>query len=232
MCTAAKASAAGLPRSLAACAAALGTELKDSGGRIAMLQLCKPKKPSKADPDTRYSMEKHPDKWIAMLVYNIDDTSAERGIDNAIPDLIASEQQIYHLDQRINQRGVAVDLEAVNNILAVVGEYKRWLADECQHLTEDWKGDGLNPTQREKIADWVRANGWPHLVDMQAETVKTLCKNPEVPECVKQVLQNLQHIQRQGRIEVTGHFGRSLCGRPATWNVPIPGGRYWKVVVH
>ena len=140
MCTAAKASAAGLPRSLAACAAALGTELKDSGGRIAMLQLCKPKKPSKADPDTRYSMEKHPDKWIAMLVYNIDDTPAERGIDNAIPDLIASEQQIYHLDQRINQRGVAVDLEAVNNILAVVEQYKRWLADECQRLTArlDW----------------------------------------------------------------------------------------------
>ena len=188
MCTAAKASAAGLPRSLAACAAALGTELKDSGGRIAMLQLCKPKKPSKADPDTRYSMEKHPDKWIAMLVYNIDDTPAERGIDNAVPDLIPSEQGIYHLDQRINQRGVAVDLDAVSNILYVVEQYKVFLAGECSRLTANWLGDGLLPTQREKISDWVRANGWPHLVDMQAETVKTLCKNPEVPECVKQVL--------------------------------------------
>lgn len=188
VCTAAKMSANGLPRSLDMAAKALGTPLKAEGGRIEMLQLTKPRKPTKTDPSTRWTFENAPEKWVAMYVYSIDDTEAERGIDNAVPDLIPSEQQIYHLDQRINQRGVAVDLQAVNNILAVVEEYKSWLARECQRLTEDWKGDGLNPTQREKIAEWVRANGWPNLADMQAETVKTLCKNPEVPECVKQVL--------------------------------------------
>jgi len=188
VCTAAKMSAAGLPRSLEMAAAALGTELKDSGGRIAMLQLSKPRKPTKADPSTRWTFENAPEKWVAMLVYNIDDTSAERGIDNAVPDLSDSEQGIYYLDQRINQRGVAVDLEAVGNILFVVNQYKSFLSAECEHFTSDWLGDGLKPTQREKISDWVRANGWPHLADMQAETVKTLCKNPEVPECVKQVL--------------------------------------------
>lgn len=188
MCTAAKMSANGLPRSLEMAAAALGTELKDSGGRISMLQLAKPRKPTKADPSTRWTFENAPEKWVAMFVYNIDDTPAERGIDNAVPDLIPSEREIYHLDQRINQRGVAVDLGAVSNILHVVEQYKAFLADECRRLTADWLGDGLNPTQREKISDWVRANGWPHLADMQAETVKALCKREEVPECVKQVL--------------------------------------------
>ena len=188
VCTAAKMSANGLPRSLEMAAAALGTDLKDSGGRISMLQLAKPRKPTKADPSTRWTFENAPEKWVAMLVYNIDDTPAERGIDNAVPDLIASEQEIYHLDQRINSRGVAVDLKAVGDILAVVEEYKRWLASECECLTADYLGDGLKPTQREKISDWVRANGWPALADMQAETIKALCKREEVPECVKQVL--------------------------------------------
>jgi DNA polymerase len=188
VCTAAKMSANGLPRSLEMAAAALDTPRKAEGGRIEMLQLTKPRKPTKADPSTRWTFENAPEKWVAMFVYNIDDTLAERGIDNAVPDLIASEQQIYHLDQRINQRGVAVDLQSVGNILFVVEEYKKFLAAECERLTEDWKGDGLKPTQREKISDWVRANGWPHLADMQAETVKALCKKEEVPECVKQVL--------------------------------------------
>jgi DNA polymerase bacteriophage-type len=188
VCTAAKMSANGLPRSLDMAAKALGTPLKAEGGRIEMLQLTKPRKPTKADPSTRWTFENAPEKWVAMFVYSIDDTEAERGIDNAVPDLIPSEQEIYRLDQRINQRGVAVDLAAVHNILAVVEDYKTWLASECERLTADYLGDGLKPTQREKISDWVRANGWPHLADMQAETVKALCKREEVPECVKQVL--------------------------------------------
>ncbi len=188
MCTAAKASAAGLPRSLDNCSKALGTPQKAEGGRIEMLQLAKPRKPTKDDPSTRWTFENAPEKYVAMFVYNIDDTPAERGVDHALPDLKPSEVEMYHLDQRINQRGIAVDLVAVSNILCVVEQYKTFLAAECERLTEDWLGNGLKPTQREKIADWVRANGWPSLLDMQAETVKALCKRPEVPECAKQVL--------------------------------------------
>jgi DNA polymerase len=188
VCTAAKMSANGLPRSLDMAAKALGTPLKAEGGRIEMLQLTKPRKPTKTDPSTRWTFENAPEKWVAMFVYSIDDTEAERGIDNAVPDLIPSEREIYHLDQRINQRGVAVDLKAVGDILHVVEQYKVFLADECRRLTADFLGDGLFPTQREKLSDWIRANGWPHLADMQAETVKALCKREEVPECVKRVL--------------------------------------------
>ena len=189
VCTAAKMSANGLPRSLDMAAKALGTPLKAEGrSDRRCCNSTKPRKPTKADPSTRWTFENAPEKWVAMFVYSIDDTEAERGIDNAVPDLISSEREIYHLDQRINQRGVAVDLEAVRNILFVVEQYKDFLAQECQRLTANWLGDGLNPTQREKISDWIRANGWPHLADMQAETVKALCKREEVPECVKQVL--------------------------------------------
>ena len=188
VCTAAKMSAAGLPRSLEMAAKALKTPLKAEGGRIEMLQLSQPRKPTKADPSVRWTLQNAPEKFEALYTYNIQDVIAERGIDNAVPDLIASEKEVYHLDQRINQRGIAVDLKAVRDILFVVDRYKEFLAAECQRITEDWKGDGLNPTQREKISDWIRANGWPQLADMQAETVKALVKRPEVPECVKQLL--------------------------------------------
>jgi DNA polymerase bacteriophage-type len=188
MCTAAKMAASGLPRGLGDAAKALGTPLKDDAGRISMLQIAKPRKPTKDDPSTRWTFENAPEKWIAMLVYNIDDTPAERGIDNAVPDLIDSEREIYHLDQRINQRGIAVDLEAVQNILHVVEQYKSFLAAECETATANWLGEGLKPTQREKIADWARENGFPGLVDMTADYIQTVIKGDVCPENVKRVL--------------------------------------------
>ena len=188
VCTAAKAAAAGIPRSLDEASKALGSPLKDQAGRIAMLQIAKPRKPTKDDPSTRWTFANAPDKWVAMLVYNIDDTPAERGVDQALPDLIPSEQEIYHLDQRINDRGIAVDLESVQNILFVVEQYKAALAKELYELTADWTGEGLQPGQREKIADWVRSKGYPNLVDMTADYLQTVIKGDVCPENVKRVL--------------------------------------------
>lgn len=187
VCTAVKAAAYGLPRALKDGAKALGTHLKDEGGRIAMLQLAKPRKPTKADPSTRWTFANAPEKWIAMLCYNIDDVLAEADLDDNVPDLDEKEQRLYWLDQKINQRGWKVDLVAVHNILHVVEEYKAELAAECRKLTEDWKGDGLEPTQREKIADWVRQEGVKNLPNMQAETIKWMIKT-DIPQHVKRVL--------------------------------------------
>ncbi|MDE2468216.1 MAG: hypothetical protein KGL35_05610, partial [Bradyrhizobium sp.] len=186
-CTAVKVAAMGLPRSLDDASKALGTHGKSEGGRIEMLQLSKPRKPTKADPSTRWTMQNAPDKWIAMLCYNIDDVLAERDLDNAVPDLEPREQELYWLDQKINEKGWAVDLEAVSNILFVVEQYKERLAAEFEELTRDWlTGVGLKPTQREKISDWVRAQG-VNLPDMQAETIKCAVKTA-IPENVKRVL--------------------------------------------
>ena len=188
VCTACKAASAGLPRDLSGASKALGTAPKDDGGRIAMLQLSKPKKPTKADPSTRWTFENAEDKWVEMLVYNIDDTPAERGIDNALPDLTEKEQKVYELDQRINDRGWRVDRKAVEDILTVCDKYKEVLAEEFNDLTYDWlTGEGLKPTQREKISDWVRANGFPALQDMTAGTLLEVLKL-DLPEMIKRVL--------------------------------------------
>ncbi|MDE2096992.1 MAG: hypothetical protein KGL39_07085 [Patescibacteria group bacterium] len=188
-CTAAKVAASGLPRALGDAAKALGTHPKSDAGRIEMLQLSKPRRPTKADPSTRWTMANAPEKWAALFAYNLDDVKAERELDAAVPDLDPNEQRLYHLDQKINERGWKVDLEAVRNILFVVEQYKEQLAAKCEELTRDWlTGEGLKPTQREKIADWVRAQGFAGLPDMTAETIKWVVKRDDVPENVKTVL--------------------------------------------
>lgn len=179
VCTMAKMAAHGLPRALGDAAEALGASPKSIEGKIVMLQLCKPRK---KHPDGRYTPENSPEKFAILYKYCEADVEAEADIDSRVPDLSAEEQQVYVLDQKINQRGIAIDLKAIADIKAVIETYKAFLAAELQKYT------GCAPTQRAKIADWIRANGYPGLTDMQAETVKALAKNPNIPGPVKRVL--------------------------------------------
>lgn len=200
VCTAAKMAAHGLPRKLGDAAKALDAHQKDDAGRIIMLQLSKPRK----GKEPRYTPENSPDKFLTLYKYNIDDVEAERSIDHLVPDLTPREQKVYHLDQLINQRGIKADIDAIRHITAVVDEYKKFLADACEKATklkmpEDSEiaaaeaeaaetRSGIKPTQRDKIATWVRDNGYPQLGDMQAETVKAIVADPNVPDKVKHVL--------------------------------------------
>jgi len=178
VCTAAKMAAHGLPRALGAAASALGAAEKSLEGRIIMLQLCKPRK---NHADGRYTPTNAPDKFEVLYSYCEADVEAERDIDRRVPDLSPAEQQVYELDQKINERGIAVDLKAIADIQAVIAEYKDFLRDTLAKLTKC-------SIAREKIAIWVRDNGWPGLTDMQAATVKALLARPDVPADVKKVL--------------------------------------------
>lgn len=189
ICTAAKARSHGLPGGLGDVAKALGSHAKSDAGRGVMMQVCRPKKPSKTDPSVRYTWENAPDKFAMLLAYCQDDVRAERGVDRVVPDLVESEREIWELDQRINGVGVRIDLEAVANIQFLIEEYRKELHQKCIDLTWDFeKGEGIEPTKRARIADWVRVNGWPYLQDMQAETIRGLLVNEKVPKNVREVL--------------------------------------------
>ena len=181
-CTAAKAAAMGLPRHLGDAAAALGSHPKDGGGRNVMLQLSRPRKPSKNDPTTRYTPDNAPEKFLRLVEYCRDDVLAERDIDVRLPELTERERKVWLLDQKINDRGVAVDVESVSNVIFLVTEYKRQMEVLCREWT------GFKPTQREEIVGWVRANGYPQIPDMQKETVIRAVRDPACPEPVRNVL--------------------------------------------
>lgn len=179
VCTMAKCRTQGLPAALEDAARALGTHPKMATGKNDMRAFASPRR---KESEPRWTPANDPERFVRLVAYCIDDVKAERDIDNALPDLSESEQQVYFMDQRMNDRGVAVDLESVAHAKYLIETYKAELDAECIKLT------GVRPSQRAKIADWIRANGWPALTDMQADTVARLTKNPEVPENCRQVL--------------------------------------------
>ncbi len=180
ICPASRLAAHGLPRHLGDAAEALGSAPKSMEGRITMLQLSKPRK---KHPDGRYTPQNSPEKFQTLYAYNKQDVEAERDIDRLVPDLSSAEQKVYELDQIINERGIQVDLKAIDDILYVVEEYKTYLEATCEKLT------GIKPTQRDKLAVWVREHGCPELKDMQAETVRLVAADKRIPSDTRKALQ-------------------------------------------
>jgi DNA polymerase len=176
-CSMARAAVYGLPKKLEDAAAAIGSYPKRKDGVNEMRYFSKPR-----TNGSRPTPTEEPDRYVELCHYNIDDVKAERDLDRKVPAITAQEEQVYFLDQRINQRGVLCDLKAVADMRYLIDEYKRQLHESCNRLT------GLNPTQTGKIADWVRSNGFAALPDLQAPTIAEILEQGTAPEIVREVL--------------------------------------------
>lgn len=176
ICTAAKAAAHGLPRNLKDAAKVLGTHPKNEDGVNDMRYLCKPR------TDGTFCMPSDdPERYARLYAYCDDDVLAESEVDHAVPDLEPIQMKAYRLDQRINDRGIKVDLQMVEDVQMLIFEYKRYLAAEC------WRLIGCKPTQREKVAEWVRSQGY-NIPDLQAATVVDAVADESCPEHVRKIL--------------------------------------------
>jgi DNA polymerase len=166
VCTMARAAVYGLPHSLQDAAKAMGSFPKRELGVSEMRYFSKPRKNG-----TRPTPTDEPDRYIQLALYCADDVRAERDLDHKIPPLTAQEQKVYELDLAINRRGVLVDLESVHNMRFLIDAYKEQLAALCR-----------------KLAEWIRANGYSQLTDLQAPTVVEALEDEKCPPAVREVL--------------------------------------------
>lgn len=179
VCTMAKAAAHSMPEGLGDCAKALGTYPKDEDGVNDMRYLAKPRKDG-SFCQIDEPAEQH--RFVNLYAYCMDDVYAERGIDDAIPDLSKDEQLNYEMDQRINDRGWEVDRASCELAVKLREEYKAELKEECVRLT------GYTPGQTGKLAEWCRDEGFFTLENLQAETVNDAVDDPTCPPHVRRVL--------------------------------------------
>lgn len=177
-CTAAKAAARSLPRSLRDVGRALNAPiLKSDGGYRTMIKLCKPK-PNGEWHESEEDMQK-------LYEYCAQDVEAERCIDQMLPDLTPTEQNIWFLDQLINMRGIYVDKPAIQAAISVSESY----AVSVKALVEDVSGGQLDGVSRRMaVLEWCRSQG----VTINGYTksdVKSVLENPDLPEAVRTVLE-------------------------------------------
>ena len=148
----------GLPLSLEGVGAVLGLEKqKLSEGKDLIRYFCVPCKPTAANGQrTRNLPQDAPDKWATFKSYNLRDVETEMSIQQklsrfVVPDSVWDE---YHLDQEINDRGVALDMTLVKEAIAMDTRSRTDLTAKMQKLTElD------NPNSVLQMKQWLSDNG-------------------------------------------------------------------------
>lgn len=132
-CTMVQAATLGLPGTLAQVGAALGLEKqKMEEGKELIRYFCKPTK----DGVRRYPADA-PEKWELFRRYNIRDVDVETDIRERLSRWPRPQAELdaWALDQRINDRGVRLDVALVDQALKLDAEYSARLKDEAQELT-------------------------------------------------------------------------------------------------
>lgn len=148
----------GLPLSLEGVGAVLGLEKqKLTEGKDLIKYFCQPCTPTKTNGQRTRNLPAHaPDKWLAFKKYNIRDVETEMSIQARlskypVPDSVWNE---YHIDQEINDRGVALDMVLVRQAIQMDGRSRSELTQSMKELTEL-----ENPNSVQQMKQWLSHNG-------------------------------------------------------------------------
>lgn len=159
---------------------------KDKKGKSLIQLFCKPRpKNSKIRRATKHT---HPTEWQEFIQYATSDILAMRELFTKIPkwNLTPQEVSLWHLDQTINRRGFAVDMDLVNGAIRVIGEEQKWLAKRTQEITED---EVQAATQRDVMLKHILNAYGVTLPDLQASTLKRQVDDPNLPKELRELLE-------------------------------------------
>lgn len=167
----------GLPLSLESVGAVLklqNQKLKE--GKDLIRYFCTPCRPTKANGGRTRNLPQHDsEKWMRFKEYNLRDVEVEMAIQKRlakypVPDFIWDE---YHLDQEINDRGIALDMNVVRNAISFDGNSRETLTASMQAIT------GLeNPNSVQQMKEWLAKHG-VKTEALDKKAVKELIRNSD-----------------------------------------------------
>lgn len=207
-CTAVHALTLGLPGYLDGVAKVLKLEQqKDSAGKALIRYFCMPCKPTKKNGGrTRNLPEHNAEKWKQFKEYCAQDVEVERDLRYKLSryPIPKQEHKIWELDQKINDSGVLVDMQLVENAIACDEAYQESYFQETQKLT------GLkNPNSVAQLKGWIKEATGETVKSLNKEKVEEMLEETEC-ETVKRVL---ELRQRMGKTSIKKYqaMERAVC---------------------
>lgn len=148
----------GLPLSLSDVGTVLGLpRQKITAGKELVRYFCTPCKPTKSNQNRTRNFPYHaPDKWQQFKQYNQRDVEVEMEITQKLERFPVSqnEWENYWMDQDINDRGIRIDQQLVNNAIKCQENFHDQYLQVSQKLT------GLaNPNSPLQLKDWLNQRG-------------------------------------------------------------------------
>jgi len=196
-CSAAKAAMCGLPRALKNVAGVLNAAPKDMEGNSVMMSMTKPRAARKLEREyddkwrERVYWFEDAERFRKLIKYCKQDTETEHEVSSLLPELSDREREVWLMDQRINARGMYVDLRVAGAMTEMVAKHQDKLSMEFYLLTE---GEVNSPKQVTKTADWLRAQG-VEVPDLKKQTVVDLLAG-ELPPKARRGLEIRQSLSK------------------------------------
>ncbi len=205
-CSAIQAAMLALPRSLEDVGAVLGLdEQKMREGKELIRYFCVPCKPTKANGGRRRNLPCHaPEKWELFKTYCMRDVDVEKSIRRKlckfpIPE---GEMELYRLDQRINDRGVLVDMGLVRQAVKCECLHKEVVTRRAYELT------GLeNPNSVAQLKGWLGENG----VEAESLSKKAVAEMIEESDGEVEELLRLRLLMAKTSVKKYEAMERSVC---------------------
>ena len=163
-CTMARALAIHLPADLETLGQVLGLkQKKDAEGHKLMMKMSKPRKKKKLElqefgPFGVVPLWHDDPKDIDRLgLYCQQDVIAESEADERLPPLSDDERRLWDLDQKINDRGIAIDVPTIEKIVEVLAVAQSRANAKMQELTN---GAVNKVTEATKLTTWLQSKGF------------------------------------------------------------------------
>lgn len=199
---------------------------KDKAGKQLIQLFCKPR--PKNSTIRRATAKTHPVEWQRFVEYAGLDIDAMREIDKKLPGWNYSGQELalWHRDQRINDRGVFMDVQLAEAAVTAVEMEQKVLAKRTRELTDN---EVQAATQRDAMLKHIAEAFGIELPDMQASTLQRRVNDPDLPFELRELLAIrlqasststskyktlMKGVSRDGRLRGTLQFcGASRTGR-------------------
>ena len=205
-CSAVQAAVLALPRSLEDVGAVLGLdERKMKEGKELIRYFCVPCKPTKANGGRRRNLPCHaPEKWEVFKSYCVRDVDVEKAIRRKLGKFPIPEREmdVYRLDQRINDRGVLVDMGLVRQAVRCERLHKEVVTGRAYELT------GLeNPNSVAQLKGWLGENG----VEAESLSKKAVADMIEEADGEVEELLRLRLLMAKTSVKKYEAMERSVC---------------------
>ena len=162
-------------------------QAKDKEGKALVQLFCKPR--PKTSKIRRATSKTHPEEWDKFKHYAKQDIVSMREVVKRMPNWnmqeSSTELQLWHLDQRINDRGVCIDVDLAEKAVECIDIEQRRLADETHSMTE---GEVQTATQRDAMLKHIAGAYGITLDDLTASTIERRLNDPDLPDGLRELL--------------------------------------------
>ncbi len=217
-------------------------QAKDKRGYELIMLFCVPNKAGGFN-DRR----SHPKEWGEFLDYGDQDVVAMRAVWKACPKWNATPRMwsFWHLDQKMNSRGVAMDLKLAQGAVDATTKAKKRMAARTAEITDN---EVETTQQRDRMLAYMADYG-VNLPDLTADTVERRLEDESLPEHIKELLRVRQQASKASTAKyqrvLNQHVNGRLCNllvfcgaaRTGRWagrtlqpqNLPRPKHEQWDI---